>query len=1369
MASVQEHQERQRILFAIVQACPVPIALNDDAQNIVYVNPSFIKTFGYSLQDIPTLTEWSNKAYPDPQYRHEILEFWKNHLDSALQAGSSPIPVEAIICCSNGESRTALLNSAPLGPGFNTLQLVILTDITEQTTGAHAFEDAHRLLQSVIDTIPMRVFWKDRESRYLGCNTLFARDGGKQTPLELMGKDDFALSWKEQAGLYRTDDKTVMDSGIPKIAFEEPQSTPNGDRIWLRTSKVPLRNADDEVIGVLGIYDDITELKTKTKALQQAEERYRLIFDASPIALSVFDATTGQFLAVNKAATDQYGYSAEESQHMTLMDLFLPEDLPKLAALHKEVKKNPAAIAHSTWHLRKKDGSLIWVQAAGHALMFEGRPARIVQTQDISDHVLMQQQLRAAQAQYKLIFESSPVPIGVFDLQTFKFLDANQAGLDLYGYTREEMASVSALDIYFPEDQQKFMAYLAKELMQPERISSAVFRNRRKDGSTLWAEIQAHVIDYNGRPARIVQAYDVTSKLKAEEELRKAEAHYRLLFDVNPVAMSIYDPVTLKFLAINDAALKQYGYTREECLGLSVMQIHDPQELPRLQKYVQEVMAKTDQPPSSVWRHRRKDGTLFWAQVSAHGIEYKGERARLALSQDISEIKRSEQREHTRSEVMEQIAKGAPLTQILETIVLSVEQENPSMLCSILLLDDAGEHLMTGAAPSLPDFYNQIVHGLKIGDGVGSCGTAAYTGQRVIVEDIQTHPYWAGYREIAAKARLGACWSNPIISPAGKVIGTFAIYHRAPHSPTPADIEIIEHATHLAGVAIERGIAGEALQLASLIYQNSNEAMVVTDSDNHIIAINPAFTKLTGYALGDVLGKDPSILSSDRQDRHFYAAMWQSINTLGQWQGEIWNRRKDGHEYAEWLSINTIYDNNGKVHRRVALFSDITDRKNAEALIWNQANYDALTQLPNRRLFRDRLEQDVRKTHRDQEMVGLLFIDLDRFKEVNDTLGHHMGDELLIQAAGRIQQCVRDSDSVARLGGDEFTVILPSLSNVSDIGQIAQNILDTLARPFTLGEDQAYVSASVGITVYPDDAESIEDLLKNADQAMYAAKRAGRNRYSYFTPAMQDAANERMRLVRDLHHASLAGEFSVYYQPIVELATGHIHKAEALLRWKHPQHGFISPAVFIPIAEDTGIIHVIGNLVFEESAQCLKRWRDRYDSKFQISINKSPVQFRAENHVHEKWIHRLKEEGLTGDGIVIEITEGLLLHADTSINAKLLAFRDAGIQVAIDDFGTGYSSLSYLKKFDIDYLKIDQSFVRNLGTDESDLALSEAIIVMAHKLGLKVIAEGVETAQQRDILKRIGCNYAQGYLYSKPVPSDQFEAWLDQQQPRKTQ
>jgi len=1355
------------MLLTIAQTCPIPIVLHDQSQNIIYLNASFTRCFGYTLQDIPTLAAWFDRAYPDPQYRHAMIECWKTPPDRALQAENIP-PVETVIRCNHGESRTAILSTAPLGPGFNTLQLVILTDITEQTAGKRASEDAHRLLQSVIDTIPMRVFWKDHESRYLGCNTLFARDGGKETPLELIGKDDFALTWRDQAALYRADDKAVMDSGVPKIAFEEPQTTPEGNRIWLHTSKVPLRNAADEVMGILGIYDDITELKTKSESLQQAEERYRMIFDASPVALSVFDITTGQFLAVNKAATDQYGYSAEESRHMTLLDLFLQEDFPKLAALHEEARKNPDAISHSTWHLRKKDGDMIWVQAAGHAILFDGRPARIVQTQDITDHVLLQQQLRAAQAQYKLIFESSPVPIGVFDLQTFKFLDANQAGLDLYGYTREEMTSVSALDIYFPEDRQKFRDYLANELMHPERISSAILRNRRKDGTALWAEVQAHVIDYNGRPARIVQAYDVTSKLKAEDELRKAEAHYRLLFDVNPVPMSIYDPVTLKFLAVNDAALKQYGYSRDECLNLTVMQIHDPQELPKLEKYVREVMSQNEQPPTSVWRHRRKDGTLFWAQVSAHGIEYKGEKARLALSQDISEIKQSEQREHARSEVMELLAKGAPLSQVLETIVRSVEQENPAMLCSILLLDDTNEHLVTGAAPSLPDFYNQIVHGLKIGDGVGSCGTAAFTGKRVIVEDIQTHPYWAGYQELAAKAQLGACWSNPILSPAGKVIGTFAIYHRAPHTPAQADLELIEHASYLAGVAIERGIAGEALQLASLVYQNSNEAMVVTDSENHIIAINPAFTKLTSYTLEDALGKDPGMLRSGRQDHNFYAEMWQSINTLGHWQGEIWNKRKDGHEYAEWLSINTIYDNNGKVHRRVALFSDITDRKNAEALIWNQANYDALTHLPNRRLFRDRLEQDVRKANRDQEMIGLLFIDLDRFKEVNDTLGHHMGDELLIQAAERIQQCVRDSDSVARLGGDEFTVILPSLSNVSDIGQIAQNILDTLARPFTLGEDQAYVSASAGITVYPDDAVSIEDLLKNADQAMYAAKRAGRNRYSYFTSAMQDAANERMRLVRDLHRASLAGEFSVYYQPIVELATGRIHKAEALLRWKHPQQGFISPAVFIPIAEDTGIIHLIGNLVFEESVQCLKRWRDRYDDKFQISINKSPVQFRAETQVHERWISRLKEEGLTGDGVVIEITEGLLLHADTSINAKLLAFRDAGIQVAIDDFGTGYSSLSYLKKFDIDYLKIDQSFVRNLGTDESDLALSEAIIVMAHKLGLKVIAEGVETEQQRDILQRIGCNYAQGYLYSRPVPHDQFEAWMDQQQPRRS-
>ena len=392
--------------------------------------------------------------------------------------------------------------------------------------------------------------------------------------------------------------------------------------------------------------------------------------------------------------------------------------------------------------------------------------------------------------------------------------------------------------------------------------------------------------------------------------------------------------------------------------------------------------------------------------------------------------------------------------------------------------------------------------------------------------------------------------------------------------------------------------------------------------------------------------------------------------------------------------------------------------------------------------------------------IALLFIDLDKFKEVNDTLGHSMGDILLAEAARRIGECVRDTDTVARLGGDEFIVILAKLDDAGSAERIAGSILQKLAEPFRLGDELAHVSASIGITLYPDDATGVEDLLKNADQAMYMAKDKGRNRFSYFTQAMQQAAQNRLRLVSDLRGALEANQFRVYYQPIVDLATGSINKAEALIRWQHPERGLISPAEFIPLAEETGLIVEIGDWVFKESARQIKHWRMLHNAAFQISVNMSPVQFRSTDCACNIWVSYLRELELPGQSMVIEITEGLLLDIDANVTDELRGFRDAGIQISIDDFGTGYSSLSYLKKFDIDYLKIDQSFVRDLADDPDDMALSEAIIVMAHKLGLKVIAEGVETEAQRKLLSDAGCDYAQGYLFSRPVPAGEFEELL---------
>lgn len=561
----------------------------------------------------------------------------------------------------------------------------------------------------------------------------------------------------------------------------------------------------------------------------------------------------------------------------------------------------------------------------------------------------------------------------------------------------------------------------------------------------------------------------------------------------------------------------------------------------------------------------------------------------------------------------------------------------------------------------------------------------------------------------------------------------------------------------------ERKRIDEELSLAALVLKNSSDGMVVTDADNRIIAVNPAFSKITGFSLEEVKGKNPKIFNSGRHDRAFFQELWGSLLVKGYWQGEIWDKRKNGDIHAKWLSINTVLDKNGAIYRYVAIFSDITERKQSEELIWKQANFDMLTELPNRRMFLEQLQMAVIKSARSQLPLALLLIDLDQFKEVNDTLGHAVGDSLLKEAASRIRFCVRTSDTVARLGGDEFVVILTELPDVRHVEDIAQKFINSLAESFNLGGEVVYISASVGITLYPDDAGNIEDLMKNADQAMYEAKKNGRNRFSYYTRSLQEAAQKRLRLTTDLRSALAGNQFRVYFQPIIDLNTGRIHKAEALIRWQHPERGMVSPLDFISLAEETGLIHGIGDWVFKESARWAKRWSSQFSDDFQISINKSPVQFRGDNGGSvNAWLDHLHELNLSGKHIVIEITEGLLLDAETAVTDKLLGFRDAGIQVAIDDFGTGYSSLSYLKKFDIDYLKIDQSFVCNLSTDADDVALCEAIIVMAHKLDLKVIAEGVETEQQRSILAAAGCDYAQGYLFSRPVPPEEMEKLLGQ-------
>ncbi len=544
---------------------------------------------------------------------------------------------------------------------------------------------------------------------------------------------------------------------------------------------------------------------------------------------------------------------------------------------------------------------------------------------------------------------------------------------------------------------------------------------------------------------------------------------------------------------------------------------------------------------------------------------------------------------------------------------------------------------------------------------------------------------------------------------------------------------------------------------------NALDAVVQIHADGFIIGWNDQAASIFGWSRAEAEGRLLHELIIPPEQRKQHLSDLQHLLSLG--EGRSLNSRiertalhRDGHEFpVEWAITTIVVE--GK-HEFSAFIRDITHKKESEELIWKQANFDKVTGLPNRHMFHERMEQEIKKASRTGQQMALLFIDLDRFKEINDTLGHDAGDILLVETSHRISSCVRESDSVARFGGDEFTVILMEVGDTGNIERVSQCILQKLAEPFHLRDEVVYISASIGITMYPNDAVNVEDLLKNADQAMYVAKSKGRNQSSYYTSELQDAAQERRRLVNDLRDALASDQFLLYFQPIMDTATGRIRKAEALLRWQHPERGLVSSMEFIMLAEETGLINEIGDWVFKESARWAKRWRNEFAKDFQVSVNVSPVQFQSGGHFCDAWEVYLQGIGLAGQNIVIEITESLLLNAAKSVTNRLLRFRDAGIQVAIDDFGTGYSSLSYLKKFDIDYLKIDKSFVDNLETDANDMVLSEAIIVMAHKLGLKVIAEGVESETQLKLLSDSGCDYAQGHLFSKPVPPDEFEALL---------
>jgi diguanylate cyclase (GGDEF)-like protein/PAS domain S-box-containing protein len=721
----------------------------------------------------------------------------------------------------------------------------------------------------------------------------------------------------------------------------------------------------------------------------------------------------------------------------------------------------------------------------------------------------------------------------------------------------------------------------------------------------------------------------------------------------------------------------------------------------------------------------------------------------------------ADQRALAEKRLLEMVSTGAPLLHVLEVLVREIEALSPELLCSVLLLDEQGR-LHCVAAPSLPPEYNAAIDGVQAGPTAGSCGTAAWRGELVIVSDIATDPLWADYRGAALPHGLRACWSIPIKSPAGKVLGTFAAYYREPREPSPAHLELLETARHIAGIAIERSRSQEATEKHRSELQtaiDSLPAMICyADTAMRFVYANQRYADWLGCAREALQGRHiREIVGEDT-----FAMMLPYLEQALAGREVRYERRQRGHDgVPRDFEVHYVphRDAAGAVCGYFVMLTDVTERKKDEEMLHFLANHDQLTALPNRNLFSEHLAVAVAQAERNGERLAALFIDLDRFKNVNDTLGHESGDLLLQQVARRFRACLRESDIVARLGGDEYTVLLRAVHDTQEVAVCAQKLLDALAAPVEVLGHELYVTCSIGISIFPDDARDPATLLKNADIAMYRAKDQGKNTYQFFSSEVTAARFEHLMLETSLRRALEREEFVLHYQPIVELHSLRVAGMEALLRWQHPDHGTVSPAKFIPLAEETGLILPIGQWVLEQACVQARALHDAGHRGLTVSVNLSPRQFRQPD-LSRSVARALDAAGLDPHRLTLEVTEGSVMENPDAAVRTLHELGAMGIGVSIDDFGTGYSSLSYLKRFPIDSLKIDQSFVRDITTDADDAAITSAVIAMGHSLRLNIVAEGVETQDQLAFLRERGCHAAQGYLFGRPVAGDAFTAKL---------
>jgi diguanylate cyclase (GGDEF)-like protein/PAS domain S-box-containing protein len=1115
-----------------------------------------------------------------------------------------------------------------------------------------------------------------------------------------------------------TDDWARLKRGEPVPPYETVRLMRDGAEITVFQSLSPLKDAAGNLEGAAVIARDITPFRRIEEALRRSENRLRAIIELEPECIAILDAQ-GEVMEMNRSGLDMLEVqSIEEIRQHGLMSFVLPAHREAFMGLHRTVMAGQRGELEYDIAGRNGTRRSVHTCAVPFPESVGDRPAMLALTRDDTDRKRAEQALRESEAEMRLLADSVPALICYLDAG-LRCRYANRHYAEFFGYEMHEIPGKHLREIagdeIYEQLRPRFEEALDGKPTSYERSVNCV------DGEVRYIDVKLYPrVSALGKVHGVYAAgIDITERKSADEARANLAAIVQCSNDAI-ISRSLDGYIT----SWNRGAERMFGYTWREAIGQHVGFLLPLGEIAHTRQN-NEIILRGEATPAHEERRLAKDGRVIDVMIS-HS----------PMRNDVGEVTGASVIFHDLTAMRQA---EAALRESEERFRAAFDQASVGMALRSIDADSP--------------------RWLRVNQKL--CDMLGYTREELLeldayaltpVEDIAVA---RSYSERLARGELASyVREKRYVRRNGDVIWvslSLSVVRDASNEPAYI-VSVIEDIT-------ERKRAEEQLVLASEAIAATAEGILITDANRRIVSVNRAFTRITGYEAHEVVGATPEMLSTGRHDEGLHAEIWDELARSGHWQGEIWNRRKNGEAYAELMTISAVKNAEDRITHYVGVFNDISPLKEYEARLEYLAHHDALTGLPTRPLLRDRVEVAIAHAAREDTHHALLFVDLDRYKLINDSMGHEVGDQLLQAVSLRLKDILRESDTVSRHGGDEFLVLLPLLHSIQDAGRVAEKIIEQLGQPYELDDHEVIITGSIGIAVYPENGKDLDLLLRNADAAMYAAKQAGRNRYQYYSESMNAQAADRLMLEHELRHALDRGELHAVYQPQVNLASGQVVGVEALMRWNHPRLGMVSPARFIPVAEESGQIVVLGEWMMRESCRQRAEWQRRNLIDAPVAVNVSAIQLRQPNFVSiVQGI--LDETGLDAAYLELEVTESLLMQGTDAMVARLHALHRLGVRIALDDFGTGYSSLSYLRQFPLDRMKIDQCFVRDLPHNDDAAVITEAIATLGRALGLRVIAEGVETEQQAEFLRDTWCQDAQGYLYCRPLAPAAFELWL---------